>query len=245
MYVKYGDSERDAGFAKIAELLLLQGSKTAATVPPHLSSGVAQAGEGVVNFLATPFRNMSSGLKDYKHLAMLRDHEVSSMAQKMQDAAKAMSPNADPVVTHTIAENIWKKALPAEGVTSPTTQQLLSEAKGRMIGGALQVGIPTVAGGLYLRSKLKKKRQEAKVAAAVNPEVPYNMQKRPHILVITRDGVHHAMPDTELEYSEKVSAPLPKFEGAITGANAALTRTQNMAAPTLNKLRIARGVPTP
>jgi len=137
-----------------------------------------------------------------------------------------------------MAKKVWKKAVPVSEKAAPNTQQRISEARGRMIAGGLQIGIPVVAGGLYLRSKAK----ENEGAKVVNPQVPYNAQSMPPVYAVTRNGVHQLIPDRSIEYAQKVSAALPKFEGAITGAKAALTSADNMAAPTLNKLRRVRGI---
>ena len=237
MFGRYDEDSREAALQKVANFLALT-EKEAAVSPAAVRSGVKEVAKnpsGVWKFLTTPFRNISEGYSDYSRLANVRDTEVAALKSTLQEAAAANTAGkATPEITDAMAKKIWSKSQPIEGATTQNTQQLLSEARGRMIAGGLQVGIPTVAGGLYLKSKLKKE-------PPVRADVPYNLQGRPPVYVITRNGVHYGVPDTELQYLQKTSAAVPEFEGAITGVTNVM---QKVKTPTLGQLRKSRGMPT-
>lgn len=243
MFGRLRDQDREEGLLKVAEVLSLYEGKMAAISPSAVRGTTRELAKnpgGFLEFLTTPFRNVSEGYKDYRKLAPIRDKEIAALQQRLQRAAsESMAGGATPEITESMAKKVWKKAVPVSEKAAPNTQQRISEARGRMIAGGLQIGIPVVAGGLYLRSKAK----ENEGAKVVNPQVPYNAQSMPPVYAVTRNGVHQLIPDRSIEYAQKVSAALPKFEGAITGAKAALTTTENMAAPTINKLRRVRGMP--
>jgi hypothetical protein len=241
MFGRYSDEVREEGLLKIAALLSLDGDleKTAAALPREL----AKNSKKVVDFLATPFRNISSGYRDYKDLSALRSVEVGNLRQALQGAATGNVGAATPEITSTMAEKIWSKAAPLPNAPGPNTQQLLGEAKGRMIGGALQLGIPAAGLALYAKSKRNDARKAREAARAASmASVPYNMQAAPQMYVVTRNGVHQMVPHTQTEVSEKTSAALPKWNGAITGAKSLLAGTAEVATPTVGKLNKLRGI---
>jgi hypothetical protein len=249
MFGRYSDEIREEGLKKIAALLSfdVDMQKIAAVPTAAAARGavreIAKNSGGVIDFLATPFRNIRGGYADYTALKPTMQAEISALQKSLQEAATANAAGkATPEITESMAKNIWKKSTPIEGAAGTNTQQKIEEAKGRMIAGALQIGVPTVVGGVYLKNKMKKK-----APAPVRADVPYNMQQPPQMYVITRNGVHHAVPDSQYEYLQKTSAPLaPIYEGTITGLKNSLVASRPMKGLeqglSVGKLRRARGI---
>ncbi len=129
-------------------------------IPQEKTAGVLKTTGKV---LATPFKNIYEGTKDYFKLRPQRAEEIQNLHKELN----AVAENANGAVTESMAKKVWKKAKPTmmeEGVKVPdlnaearSTQHRIGEAKGRVIGGVLQAGIPGVIG----YKMLKKPNPEA------------------------------------------------------------------------------------
>ena len=144
---------------------------------PNIPQPVADFGQKALNVLKTPITNITGGIKDY-----------SAIKGQLKDPS-AWFNNPIPQGVMAVPSGPNKAALTGA----------LGEARGRVIGGALQIGIPAAAAGMMLRNKLKRRREAA-----------------------AGDNSMNKMASVILWGLQKTAAPSPGFElhpSAVSSAN--------------------------
>lgn len=107
--------------------------------------------------LTAPVRNIYGGAKDYFKLRPQRAEEIKNLHTELNAIAEKHNGS----VPESVAKKVWKKAKPTmmeDGVKvtdlnaeAKSTQHRIGEAKGRVIGGVLQAGIPGIIGYKMLK----------------------------------------------------------------------------------------------
>ncbi len=117
----------------------------------------------------TPFKNMSEGYSDWSAARKLKDQEIEGIGTKLRSSGVALNTSNPDLKSN--ASKLWKSE--QEGYLSSidklketpelygpqankNTLYKIREARGRMIGGALQVGVPATIGALALKNRGNK-----------------------------------------------------------------------------------------
>jgi len=123
--------------------------------PEEKTAGALDTAKKIVT---TPFKNIYEGTKDYFKLRPQRAEEIKNIHKELN----AVAGKHNGSVSESVAKKVWKKAKPTMmedgakvtdlNAEARSTQHRIGEAKGRVIGGALQVGIPSYIGYRMLKA---------------------------------------------------------------------------------------------